>query len=213
MLIGAVTGFAVTLNLGDCARRLGALGGVIGAGLAGRGVLDAVRRSRADARLQSGRDRPCAGDLRHRPLVADRRRLCRHGDPALQSGVPRLAGLRPHRRVAFGYSPLVYFALIMVLAVGWFLNRTRAGLILRAVGENDMSAHSIGYPVLANSLRRDRLRRRDGGNRRLVLLDGDHADVGRADDGGARLDRAGARRLLRAGAPGGCCSALISSGF
>ena len=50
--------------------------------------------------------------------------------------------------MAFGYSPLVYFALIMVFAVGWFLNRTRAGLILRAVGENDMSAHSIGYPVL-----------------------------------------------------------------
>ncbi len=49
----------------------------------------------------------------------------------------------------FGYSPLVYFALIMVFVVGWFLNRTRAGLILRAVGENDISAHSIGYPVLA----------------------------------------------------------------
>jgi ABC-type uncharacterized transport system permease subunit len=49
----------------------------------------------------------------------------------------------------FGYSPLVYFALIMVFAVGWFLNRTRAGLILRAVGENDISAHSIGYPVIA----------------------------------------------------------------
>ena len=36
----------------------------------------------------------------------------------------------------------------MVFAVGWFLNRTRAGLVLRAVGENDNSAHSIGYPVL-----------------------------------------------------------------
>ena len=48
----------------------------------------------------------------------------------------------------FGYSPLVYFALIMVAAVGWFLNRTRAGLILRAVGENDLSAHSIGYSVI-----------------------------------------------------------------
>ena len=55
----------------------------------------------------------------------------------------------PIGRVVFGYSPLVYFALIMVFAVGWFLNRTRAGLILRAVGENDLSAHSIGYPVIA----------------------------------------------------------------
>ncbi len=47
----------------------------------------------------------------------------------------------------FGYSPIVYFALIMVPAVAWFLKSTRAGMILRAVGENDLSAHSIGYSV------------------------------------------------------------------
>lgn len=51
-------------------------------------------------------------------------------------------------QVIFGYSPIVYFALFMVVAVGWFLNRTRVGLILRAVGENDLSAHSIGYSVI-----------------------------------------------------------------
>lgn len=51
-------------------------------------------------------------------------------------------------RVLFGYSPLVYFAIGMVVLVGLFLGRTRAGLILRAVGENDLSAHSIGYPVI-----------------------------------------------------------------
>jgi general nucleoside transport system permease protein len=54
----------------------------------------------------------------------------------------------PIGRLAFGYSPLVYFAFFMVAAVGWFLNRTRAGLVLRAVGENDHSAHSIGYSVI-----------------------------------------------------------------
>ena len=46
-------------------------------------------------------------------------------------------------------------------------------------------------------LRGDRLRRRDGGNRRCVFLDGHHADVGGADDRGARLDRAGAGRVRR----------------
>jgi len=54
----------------------------------------------------------------------------------------------PVWRVIFGYSPLVYFAFIMVALVAWFLSRTRSGLILRAVGENDMSAHSIGYSVI-----------------------------------------------------------------
>jgi ABC-type uncharacterized transport system permease subunit len=51
-------------------------------------------------------------------------------------------------KLIFSYSPLVYFAFIMVAVVGWFLNRTRAGLVLRAVGENDHSAHSIGYSVI-----------------------------------------------------------------
>lgn len=54
----------------------------------------------------------------------------------------------PILKVFFGYSPVVYFALIMVFAVRWFLKSTRAGLILRAVGENDLSAHSIGYSVI-----------------------------------------------------------------
>ena len=103
----------------------------------------------------------------------------------------------PIGRVVFGYSPLVYVALIMVFAVGCFLNRTRAGLILRAVGENDISAHSIGYPVIADPLRRNRLRRRARGDRWLLFLDGDHDHVVAADDCGARLDRACAGGLLR----------------
>jgi ABC-type uncharacterized transport system permease subunit len=54
----------------------------------------------------------------------------------------------PIWRVLFGYSALVYFSLILVIAVWYFLKKTRAGLILRAVGENDLSAHSIGYSVV-----------------------------------------------------------------
>lgn len=54
----------------------------------------------------------------------------------------------PFWRVLFGYSALVYFSLVMVVGVWWFLKRTRSGLILRAVGENDLSAHSIGYSVI-----------------------------------------------------------------
>ena len=61
---------------------------------------------------------------------------------------PDALAQHPIGRVLFGYSPLVYFALLMVAGVGWLLNRTRAGLVLRAVGENDLSAHSIGYSVI-----------------------------------------------------------------
>jgi simple sugar transport system permease protein len=72
------------------------------------------------------------------------------GRIVMQFGSVFPAGLSKHPiwQVLFGYSPIVYFAIIMVFVVGWFLRSTRSGLILRAVGENDLSAHSLGYPVV-----------------------------------------------------------------
>jgi general nucleoside transport system permease protein len=48
----------------------------------------------------------------------------------------------------FGHDFLVYLSVALTIAVAWFLKRTRAGMILRAVGESDVSAHSIGYDVI-----------------------------------------------------------------
>ena len=45
-------------------------------------------------------------------------------------------------------SPLFWFALFMLVAVQWFLFRSRAGLVLRAVGDSHDSAHALGYSVL-----------------------------------------------------------------
>lgn len=69
--------------------------------------------------------------------------------PVFGSVFPTSLSKHPILQVFFGYSPIVYFALIMVPMIAWFLKSTRAGLILRAVGENDHSAHSIGYNVIA----------------------------------------------------------------
>jgi ABC-type uncharacterized transport system permease subunit len=44
--------------------------------------------------------------------------------------------------------PLVYLSWVLFGAVSCFLYRTKAGLILRAVGESPTSAHAIGYPVV-----------------------------------------------------------------
>lgn len=68
--------------------------------------------------------------------------------PIFRSVFPEWLANDPIWRVFFGYSPLVYFSLLMVVAVTVFLKSTRAGLILRAVGESDISAHSIGYSVV-----------------------------------------------------------------
>ena len=43
--------------------------------------------------------------------------------------------------------PLVYGAIALTLGLIWFLYRTRAGLVLRSVGESPESAHALGYPV------------------------------------------------------------------
>jgi simple sugar transport system permease protein len=48
----------------------------------------------------------------------------------------------------FGHDLLVYLSVLATIGVAWFLKRTRAGMILRAVGESDVSAHSIGYDVI-----------------------------------------------------------------
>ena len=47
----------------------------------------------------------------------------------------------------FRQHPMVYIAIALVAGLAWFLYRTRAGLVLRAVGESPESAHSLGYAV------------------------------------------------------------------
>jgi simple sugar transport system permease protein len=62
--------------------------------------------------------------------------------------IPGLTDIPVVGPVIFGEDPLVYLAIALVVAVSWFLFRTRAGLVLRAVGDNHTSAHALGYPVL-----------------------------------------------------------------
>jgi general nucleoside transport system permease protein len=42
---------------------------------------------------------------------------------------------------------MVYLAIALTVGLAWFLYRSRAGLVLRAVGESPESAHALGYPV------------------------------------------------------------------
>ena len=47
----------------------------------------------------------------------------------------------------FRQHPVVYIAMAIAAGLIWFLGRTRAGLVLRSVGESPESAHTLGYPV------------------------------------------------------------------
>ena len=69
-------------------------------------------------------------------------------EPIRPLAIGGLSDLPVIGKLLFGHNPLVYLSLALFAAIQWFLYRTRAGLVLRAVGESPQSAHAIGYPVV-----------------------------------------------------------------
>ncbi len=69
--------------------------------------------------------------------------------PLPKLAIPGLSDLPVIGPLLFGHDALVYLSIAATAAVAWFLKRSRPGMILRAVGESDLSAHSIGYNVIA----------------------------------------------------------------
>ena len=61
--------------------------------------------------------------------------------------IPGLSDLPLVGRLVFGEDYFVYAALLLAVAVSHILKRSRAGLVLRAVGDNHGSAHALGVPV------------------------------------------------------------------
>lgn len=142
MLVGAVSGFAVTSTTG-----FGLLGvlAAMTAGAAASMIFGYLTLSLASNQVATGLALTIFG-IGLSSLM---------GEGFVGTTIPILGPIFPsalveheYLRVIFGYSPVVYFSLLMTFGVAWFLKSTRAGLILRAVGENDVSAHSIGYPVI-----------------------------------------------------------------
>jgi general nucleoside transport system permease protein len=65
-----------------------------------------------------------------------------------EHGIPLLEQIPFFGPALFKQHLLVYGALALCGGIIWFLYRTRAGLVLRAVGEAPESAHALGYDVL-----------------------------------------------------------------
>ena len=61
--------------------------------------------------------------------------------------VPGLSQLPFLGEALFKQHALAYVAMALTLLIGWFLYRTRAGLVLRGIGEAPESAHALGFPV------------------------------------------------------------------
>ena len=76
------------------------------------------------------------------PLVG----IAFEGLPSLN--VPVLSELPVFGPLFFSHDILVYGSFVLVALVAWFLNRTRAGLVLRSVGDSHDAAHALGLKVI-----------------------------------------------------------------
>lgn len=64
-----------------------------------------------------------------------------------QYSIPFLGDIPLLGQALFRQHPMVYLTIALMFGLMWFLYRTRAGLVLRSVGESPDSAHALGYPV------------------------------------------------------------------
>ena len=76
------------------------------------------------------------------PFVGERIQTAPHLD------LPFITYLPVVGKIVFGEDGFVYASIALTIGIWWFLYRTREGLVLRAVGDNHVSAHALGYPVL-----------------------------------------------------------------
>ena len=143
MLAGAVTGFAITLTTGS--GTLGVLAGAL-AGAATSLVFAVLTLSLLANQVATGLALTIFGIGLSALIGAGFVGQPVERLPRLD--LPVLSDLPVVGPLLFGHDVLVYLAIVMTALVAWFLNNSRGGLVLRAVGENHEAAHVIGYPVI-----------------------------------------------------------------
>jgi ABC-type uncharacterized transport system permease subunit len=144
MIMGAVTGFGVTIMTGSpwigvfAAIIVGALFSLLFAFLTLTLVTNQVATGLALTLLGLG----LSGMIGEAFI----------GMPGIKMGtvdIPFLSDLPYIGRLVFGQDPLFYVSIILTAGVAYFLFRTKAGLTLRSVGDNHTSAHALGINVIA----------------------------------------------------------------
>ena len=142
MLIAAVTGFAVALGTGSDLLDFGAgaLAGAVAAALFGGLVIWLNTNQYATGLALSLFG---AGFSAFVGVGYVGKKL----EDRVLYEVPGLSDLPFVGPVLFKQHPMAYVAMALIGLSIVFLYRTRAGLVLRAVGESPESAHALGYPV------------------------------------------------------------------
>jgi ABC-type uncharacterized transport system permease subunit len=143
MIVGAATGFAAAILSGSTL--VGVLA-AIAAGMVMAAVFATLALGLAANQVATGLALTILGlglsGLIGQDFIGARR------DPMMKIVVPWLSDLPLVGRFLFAQDPIVYASAALAAGVWWFLRKSRAGLVLRAVGESHGSAHALGYPVL-----------------------------------------------------------------
>ncbi len=142
MLMAAITGFAVAVTTGNQWLAFGA-GAVVGsllAALVGLLVLWLGTNQYATGLALSlfGAGLSTFAGLNF---------VGRNLPPFGHVDIPWLSQLPFFGVALFSHHLMVYVTMLLALAIHMFLHRSRAGLVLRAVGESPQSAYALGYPV------------------------------------------------------------------
>lgn len=142
MIVGAIAGFIVAVNTGSPA--LGFIGAAVGGAVLSLLFVFLTQVALAN-QVASGLGLTLFGlglsALMGQSYVGVKPPPMADLDLGPLSDIPVLG------RILFSHDAMVYIGLLIVLGVWAVLKYTRAGLVLRAVGENHDAAHALGYKV------------------------------------------------------------------
>jgi simple sugar transport system permease protein len=143
MLVGAITGFIAMAKTGSL---LLAVGCGMAAGAAMAAVFGLLTLTLMANQVASGLALTIFGVGLSAFLGLDYTSFALSGVKELH--LPLFSDLPVIGKLLFSYDILVYASILLFVAVSWFLYRTKAGLILRGIGEAPKSAHALGYNVI-----------------------------------------------------------------
>ncbi|GGX73839.1 ABC transporter permease [Massilia dura] len=143
MLVGAVTGFMATVHTGSLTLGLAA---ALAAGMAMSLIFGFLVLTLQTNQVATGLALTLFGIGLSAFLGRDLVGQTVAPLPALS--FPVLSDLPFVGPLLFRFDAVVYLSVLLVIALGWMLARTRIGLQIRAVGEAPHSAHAIGMPVI-----------------------------------------------------------------
>ena len=142
MLIGAISAFAVSHTFGN--NFLGVMAGMLGA-VAVSLIFSFLTQILMTNHVATGLALTifCTGlsAMLGKPFVGIGIERIGKWEIPLLSDIPLIGPM------LFQNDPIIYFALALTAATSYFLFKTKAGLILRAIGDNHNVAHAVGYNV------------------------------------------------------------------